>query len=185
MWVVHEPPGGWSGTPTAAPATDVSTEDGSVQLALQDQTLFTAGGSAVGLFQVSQVVGPPVASRASLAGLANGKPRLSFKLFAADATAAIKSFAISLPGGLTFSNNHKQLTSGVSAAGARNYTVSLDRKELVVRLPKPSSDLSVTIRGHALSESMTLISSIKRLVKFNRAPQHHNKKVLTLRSACA
>ncbi len=32
---------------------------------------------------------------------------------------------------------------------------------------------------------MTLINSIKRLVKFNRAPQHHNKKVVTLRSACA
>jgi hypothetical protein len=191
-----KPAGGWSGALTARPSTLTSTAD-VVALALDGQTLF-AGGPAfartgdipLNIFNVTQPIvesrvypGPPRADSATLSGLAQGKPRLRFKLYAGTNGPPIQSFTLSLPAGLGFSHKRNQLADGVTGlavTGAGDYKLTIKHNRLTVKLSYPVSHLPVTISKPALRESKQLIHKAAEIARYNHAKRHRRKKLLRL-----
>jgi hypothetical protein len=102
----------------------------------------------------------PTASGGSLSGVAQGKAKLGFTLSAGGSTAKIKSFTVSLPGGLSF--NSKHLVKGLSIKGAGKNKAKLQGGKLVVTLNAAASRVSVTIGGSGIDVSRGLASNVKK-----------------------
>jgi hypothetical protein len=99
---------------------------------------------------VSGCPGPPSASGASLTGQASGKPVLRFKLNkGANNPPKLKSFTVSLPGGLSFAKTRRG--KGISISGA--HTVKLRGGKLFVTLRHGANSVTVKLSGPALKES--------------------------------
>lgn len=115
---------------------------------------------------VSGCPGSPRVS-AALTGLAAGKPALRFRLIKGTNAPKLKSFALSLPAGLTFDG--KALAKGVSLAGA--HSLKLARGKLSVTLKRAADSLALKIARPALRESKQL----------QRTARQHKVKRLKLR----
>jgi hypothetical protein len=120
----------------------------------------------------------PSASIFALAGLAVGKPRLSFAVAAGVNAPPIASFTITLPRGLSFSRSPGR---GLKLSGAGAFTYKLLHGRLVVTLATPARALFIGISGRALVESRSLTGSIDRLLAYNAGGNHHRKKTLRLK----
>ena len=104
------------------------------------------------------VYGLPRASRGSLTGVGEGRPKLSFTLAAGTGAPALKKIVLTLPKGLSFSRNG--LKRGVSVNGS--HRLKLSGGKLIITL-SVSSKARVTIGPPALGESRSL-GRHKRLV---------------------
>ena len=94
----------------------------------------------------------PTISGARQSGLAAGKPVVAFKLTSGSGAPKLKSFTVSLSGGLKFIA--KKLARGVSITGA--HTLKLTRGTLTVTLKRASRSVAVKIKSSALSETKQL-----------------------------
>jgi hypothetical protein len=132
------------------------------------------------VFSERKQTGLPTASKISLAGLATGNARLSFRLRSGANAPSISSFTISLPHGLSFNKDRKQLTQGLAVTDAGKYTFTTSHGNLIVTLSKAAHTPSVMIRAHSLIESKSLINSVQRVINFNRAKKHRKKRAVAL-----
>lgn len=89
---------------------------------------------------------------ASLSGLASGKPALGLRLTSGAGGPKLKSFKVSLSGGLTLIA--KKLARGVSIAGG--HTLKLSGGTLSVSLKRAAGSIAMKIASSALSESKQL-----------------------------
>jgi hypothetical protein len=118
---------------------------------------------------------------ASISGLSSGKPQLVVRVTARATTAPIKSLTVTLPSGLHFAQNRRQVGKGVTLAHRPKSSLSLKHGRLVVVFNRPQRTVSLTISAPALSETSSLVKRVKAIVKFNRTRPHAKKKVLELR----
>lgn len=95
---------------------------------------------------------PPTVSGASQSGLAAGKPVVRFKLTSGSGAPKLKSFTVSLSGGLKFVA--KKLAHGVSVTGT--HTLRLTGGTLTVTLKRAAGSVAVKITSSALSETSQL-----------------------------
>jgi hypothetical protein len=109
--------------------------------------------------------GKPTASHESLTGVAKRKPRLALTLTAGKGAALLKSIAVSLPKGLSFSKRAKSLVKGVAVKGAGGkrlkLTVKLAHGTLTLTLKTAASRAAISISGHALSATSRLAGKVK------------------------
>jgi len=112
--------------------------------------------------------GSPGASHLSLSGLRIRKPRLRFVLAGPAGSAPIQSLALTLPAGLSFVKNHKQLNQGITIRGTPGYTVTAKGKSLRVHLD--TTHASVAIGPMALSETKALAARAQRARKSTSKP---------------
>lgn len=108
------------------------------------------------------VAGPPSASSIKLKGLASATPQLTLGLAGGAPDRAITAFTISLPPGLTFTNDRRRLTAGVALPGAGKYKLRLNHGKLKVTLATAASSIHATIRAHAIAESPSEVDRIKK-----------------------
>jgi hypothetical protein len=111
------------------------------------------------------ITGPNVA-RASLTGIATGRPKLAFTLNAGPGSPAVKSLRITLPSGLRFRGG-SSLAGGTSVVGSdgkriRGYTLSLSKGRLTITLPKGARSVRVTIAAPAIAVTSALKSQVKQ-----------------------
>jgi hypothetical protein len=179
VYASREPSQGWSGATAIGPsASNLLTVDGLGEIATDGHSIAVGGYGGVYVFEI---LIPPHISQTAIAGLATDRPRLNFSLIEAADQPLLKSFTVSLPGGLSFSKNHERLTRGVSIAGLRGYRLGFDHGHLTVALRDPARRLKVTITAPALAESTQLISNVDAVINHNRGNKRHAKKKLTLK----
>jgi hypothetical protein len=99
--------------------------------------------------------GAPRLARASLTGLAAGKPVLSFKLMHGTSAPNLKSVTVSLPRGLLFLSK-----KGISVSGAHN--LRLGGGKLTITLKRPLAAVTVRIGSAALAESSQLQAQARK-----------------------
>jgi hypothetical protein len=105
---------------------------------------------------------PPVlatVSSVSAGGLKQGSAKLAFSLAAGNGSPKLKSFTVSLPGGLRF--NKTTYRKGLSVSGAKIKGASLSGGKLVVTLKSAVTQLSVKLSKKALIETASLQKKIK------------------------
>jgi hypothetical protein len=103
--------------------------------------------------------GKPSESGASLSGLAKGKARLSFRLSAGSQAPKLKSFAISLPGGLSIA---KSFIKGLAIHGGGKYTATLSHGRLTISLKTAATSIGVVLNNKALTVSKTLAGQVAK-----------------------
>lgn len=101
---------------------------------------------------VSGCAGTPTVTAVRLTGLPSGKPTLRLRVAGGAGAPKLKSFALSLPGGLSWAG--AKLAGGVSVAGA--HTLRLAGGQLTVTLKRPAGSAAVKIGVPALRESKQL-----------------------------
>jgi hypothetical protein len=108
------------------------------------------------------IAGPSV-SRASLTGIAKGRPRLAFTLSAGSGSPALKKLQIALPKGLSFSRSFRSGTAvdGPNGKRVKGVKLSVSKGALVITLPKAITRMRITIGPPAISASRNLISGVK------------------------
>ena len=99
--------------------------------------------------------GPPTLSRFSLSGLPSGKPVLRFTLNKGPSAPKLKSFSVSLPGGLSFNPRGLGAFRGASA-------VQLQGGKLTVTLKRAVNSVTVTLSPPLLVESKRLQQQARR-----------------------
>jgi hypothetical protein len=149
-------------------------------LAIDDRTIASGGAGAINLFTPRP--GPPSTRRASLSGLALGNPKLRFTLEAGQDAAPIRSFKLSLPGGLRFSTRGSRRSRGVHVSAPRR-SANITSRTLGVALRRPVRSLIVTITPSGLTEERSLIARVQRIRRYNGT--HRRKHASTLRIQCA
>jgi len=102
--------------------------------------------------------GAPRLSRVSLAGLASGKPRLSFKVAHGTNAPKLRSLIVSLPRGLLFLSKR-----GISVSGP--HRLRLTGGKLTITLKRPLTAVAVRIGSAALAES----TQLERLARAHKA----------------
>ncbi len=127
--------------------TDFGTVDGS------DATLTTTA------IPRPPVIGKPTAPKASLTGLANGKPKLRLTLDSGSNAPGLDKIQVSLPGGLSFTRKTKKPTKGVSVSEKARLNVS--GATLSIKLRSAATSVSITIKGPAFSVSHGLAKKVK------------------------
>ncbi|HWE07951.1 MAG TPA: hypothetical protein VG325_01275 [Solirubrobacteraceae bacterium] len=149
-----------SGTATATLTTQNGDRSAAVPSAFTvadcvPPAAFTGGGAS----RAASAVRRPGVERASLTGLAAGRPGLRFTLVAGRGQPKLSSFTVLAPAGLRFVEHrirgHEMLT-GISLTSARIRTASLRNRRLVVTLRRPVATLGVMITRPALSETSRL-----------------------------
>ena len=109
--------------------------------------------------------GSPTSSGDSLGNLSKRKAKLSFKLAAGSFAPPIKSFSVSLPGGLSFAKKAKTLGKGIVLKGANGkqakYSLKLSRGVLTISLKSPQTNLSFSIAPPATSVSSSLAGKVR------------------------
>jgi hypothetical protein len=112
-------------------------------------------------------------------GLSSGKPHLVVQLSAPNRD-PIKSFTVTLPGGLSFARSLTQVRRGLSLSRAPKYSLSRSAGQLIVVFKQPQRAVSLTIGGPALTESSGLIKRVRAVARFNRTKPPSKKKVVLL-----
>ncbi len=105
------------------------------------------------------ITGPNV-PRASLTGIAKGRPKLAFTLNAGPGSPAVKKLKITLPSGLRFRGG-SSLAKGTSVVGSGGkriggYTLSLSKGRLTITLPKGARTVRVTVAAPAIAVTSRL-----------------------------
>jgi hypothetical protein len=144
---------------------------------------FTAQGGQTATSNASIVytgcIAKPTAS-GSTSGLANGHPKLKFKLKKGIGAGNITTVALGLPSGLKFSSSaikttktcttkkgKKKCTSttsakGLSISGGKAKSVALKGGKLVITLKKAAGSVTITTSGALVSESKALQTKVKK-----------------------
>jgi hypothetical protein len=123
---------------------------------------FTGGGSGS---PATSHARRPAIERASLSGLAQGRPALSFTLTAGSGQPKLTSFTVLAPAGLRFVEHRvrgQDTLSGVAVTAAPVRSLSLRHGRLIVVLRRPAATVGVRINRVALSESLTLKRRVRR-----------------------
>ena len=162
VYEFSKPPGGWSGTVAAEPAGGIS-ESNQWTGALSPTNLF------LGLSTPTQQLGPPPgfigvanpqaspdASAVSITGLAHNKPRLRLSLDTGGNVAAVRSFSIRLPKGLSFARDVRRLKRGITLTGVSHSTLQLSHGRLTVTVRPLSTMIRVAIGKPAVIETPSL-----------------------------
>jgi kumamolisin len=119
-------------------------------------------------------VGKPKSTGVSLGGLAGGKPSLKFTLAAGSNAPALKSVAVTLPGGLRFAKKAKSLSKGISVRNGGKklkFKLAVKKGTLTITLKSSARKVTVKIGKPAISVSRSLASKVK----------HHKVKKLRLK----
>jgi subtilase family serine protease len=154
-----------TGTPTTPQSVPVTISAG-------DNDANT--GSASFTWTIALPVGKPTNSGVAFGGLSKRKPSLKFTLAAGLNAPALKSVAVTLPGGLSFAKKAKSLSKGISVkSSGKKLKVKLVAKKgtLTITLKSSATKLTVTIAKPAISETGGLASKVK----------HHKVKKLTVK----
>jgi hypothetical protein len=188
LYEFSRPPDGWSGTingPTATAHVPDPTDgpgiagpSDAIAIAIEGPTIASAGLGAVDLFTIPP--GPPSIHSVSLAGLAIGRPRLHFALDAGHNAAPIRSFKLTLPNSLRFTNHRGSTRRLRTSVPGRS--VTLPPRRLTMTLRRPAERLSVTSTPHAITERRGLIAQIRRVRRYNHT--HRRKRTLTISVRC-
>jgi hypothetical protein len=105
-------------------------------------------------------------AHASLTGVAKRKVKLSFTITAARNASAVKTIAVGLPKGMSFSSRAKHLTKGVSVTGRRGkrlkFTASVRHGVLTITLKAGATSVQIRIVNPAIAASGSLASKVKR-----------------------
>jgi hypothetical protein len=113
----------------------------------------------------------PNAPRASLTGVAKGRPTLAFTLNAGAGSPAVKKLQIALPSGLRFRGGFSvasgSLARGTSVAGSngkrlQGYTLSLSNGRLTIDLSKGVRGVRVTVAAPAIAVTSSLRGRIRQ-----------------------
>ena len=109
--------------------------------------------------------GKPTIARGSLTGIAKREPRLGFTIAAGTGAPALKTIAIDLPRGLTFSRNRKRLARDIRATdrtGRREkITTRLNHGILTVTLKRAATRLQVAITSPGILAGTGLANNAK------------------------
>jgi PKD repeat protein len=107
--------------------------------------------------------GPPTQSRASLSGIAKGKPKLTFQLAAGLNAPRLERIVIGLPGGLSFAKQGLAKGLSVKGAGGRelSFTESLSHGALTIKLRSAAGNVQVTLAGAAIAARKVLVHTVK------------------------
>jgi hypothetical protein len=126
-------------------------------------TVTARTGSASGATRFGLSIAGPTVSRASLSGIAKGRPRLAFTLSAGSGSPALKKLQIALPKGLSFSRSFRSGTAvdGPNGKRVKGVKLSVSKGALVITLPKAITRMRITIGPPAISASRNLISGVK------------------------
>jgi subtilase family serine protease len=112
------------------------------------------------------ILAPPVASHASLGGLAQRDAKLAFRIGAGANAPALKTLVVSLPGGLSFAKSSRALAKGVGIKGANGrrlkFKLSLKRAKLTVTLANTAKQAAVVLFAPALGVSSGLAARVGR-----------------------
>lgn len=127
-------------------------------------TVTARTGPATGSTRFGLSIAGPTVSRASLTGIAKGRPRLVFTLSAGKGSPAVKRLQIGLPKGLSFTRGFAAGTVvyGPNGKRVKGFKLKLSKGLLVVSLPKGFTRVRVTIGPPAIGASRSLISGVKR-----------------------
>ncbi len=109
--------------------------------------------------------GKPTISRGSLTGIAKRRPRLGFTIAAGTGAPALKTIAIGLPRGLTFSHHRRRLARDITAkdrTGRRQkITTRLSHGILTVTLKNAATRLQIAITAPAIRARTALANKAK------------------------
>ena len=111
----------------------------------------------------------PTASGASLAGLVKDKPKLVFTANEGKGAKRIKTIAVSLPKGLTFSSKKKSLKKGIIVGNTHGknlkFTGGVKRGVLTITLSATAPKAKITLESPAISDSKKLAKSVAKELK--------------------
>ena len=109
--------------------------------------------------------GSPIVSEASLSGVAQGRPRLTFMVTAGADAPLIKALSITLPKGLRLASSRKALERGVrvrrSGTSRMKFTVAAKQGVLTVTLADAVAKVQVTVSSPELTVLKTLAAAAK------------------------
>jgi DNA-binding beta-propeller fold protein YncE len=125
----------------------------------------------------------PTASHESITGVAKRKPKLAFTVAAGKNAPALKTIAVSLPGGLSFSSKKKSLAHDITLKGANGkrlkFTAKLSHGVLTITLGAAAAKAQVTIASPELSASKSLAKKVKK----SKAGKRHKPVKLSFKLA--
>jgi hypothetical protein len=143
-----------SGTPTAPGYSTVA-------VSVKD----SAGGSGETTFRWT-IGGLPTASGASLTGISDRDPKLTFTVTAGVDAPALKTIVVTLPNGLRFARSGRRLLAKltVEGVGGRHlkFTAKLTHGVLTIALRAAGAHAKVIIAAPALGESAAVVAKFKR-----------------------
>jgi hypothetical protein len=137
-------------------------------------TITVRAGTASSSVRFTWTITGPNVPRASLTGIARGRPRLVFTLNAGAGSPAIGKIQITLPSGLRFPGGFGlasgSLAAGTSVAGSNGkrlngYSLTLSKGRLTITLAKGVRSVRVTVT----SPAMTVNSRLRGRVKNKKA----------------
>jgi hypothetical protein len=109
---------------------------------------------------------PPTTSHPFLSGIAKGRIKLGFTITAGRKAPALRTVAIGLPQGVSFSHRAKNLTAGITVkdSGGRRlkFTATISHGALAVALKTGGRSIGITIVSPAIAASKSLASDVKR-----------------------
>ncbi len=118
----------------------------------------------------------------SLTSLTDRKPRLAVTLTVPAQGPAITACSVTLPPGLTFNTNRRQLARGINATGGSPATLRLVRGVLWITPTTPTPTLSLTISTPAITEQASLLKTVDQASTHHRDNHHPTTKSLSLRT---
>ncbi len=142
----------------------IPTAPGSFTVTVSAADRFTNSGRTTFTWTVvTREEGSPTLSKVGFGNVGKGKAKVSFTVAQGSSAPAIKSFAITLPKGLSFAKKTKTLSKHISLKGAK-FTLNLNRGVLTITLKNPASKVAFTIAPPATNVS----KSLRRKVRSNK-----------------
>jgi subtilase family serine protease len=130
--------------------------------------LDTFGDTASATFTWT-IAGRPTISHASLTGVPQGRPKLSFTASTGRDGSPLRRLSIRLPSGLRFAAKPRELT--VKSAGKRaKHTASVKHGALAIKLKTPAASVRVSIAYASLTVSQSLVGRHAGKLEFTIDP---------------
>jgi subtilase family serine protease len=107
------------------------------------------------------VLGLPTISRASLTGVATGRPTLSFRIASGARAAALKSITIALPAGLRFGARRGSVSVTNARGGRVNFSSRIVAGRLQITLASPQKNIGVRIKYAGISTTGGLAGRVR------------------------
>jgi hypothetical protein len=127
-----------------------------VGVAASDQNL-----SLRAAFFTWKVAGAPQVSRASLRGVANGRPTLAMTISSGRSAPQLKAISLGLTRGLSFARARRRVAVSNARGGAVRFSARLVRGRLQITLAHPSRRIRITIRYAAIRASRSLAADVR------------------------
>jgi hypothetical protein len=173
-------PGGASATGSSSPITVSGLKNGTrYTFTVTATNGLGTGPASAPSNAVTPKAPPPSASHVALNGLGKRKPRLSFTISAGRFGQPLKSVAISLPRGLSFSKSRVGITVKGSGARRVKFTLRRSRGVLTITLRSTAPKARVTIASPSLAVTRALSGKVRRrtagklTIRFKIGDSHH------------